>query len=118
MTTDEGMRIFSEIKAHPPLMRTQARAVHIGKEVDWTATFFSGEMEDQERAFVALRHEASDKMLFALVDLISHPWLQSTQRGETLRLRGRISSIGPLTIELEAVSLAQVTEATHEETTH
>lgn len=111
MTTDEAVRIFSEIEACPPLMRAKARAAHIGKEVDWTASFFSGEMGDEERAFVAFRHEASDRMLFAHVTLAGHPWLQSTKRGELVRLRGRISDIGPLTIDLEAVSLAPVAEA-------
>src|SRR3989338_3076418 len=107
MTTDEARRIFSEIEACPPLMRAQARAAHIGKEVDWTASFFSGEIENKEQTFVAFRHDASDKMLFARVKLADYPWLRSTKRGEVVRLRGRICDIGPLTIDLEAVSLAQ-----------
>lgn len=113
MTTDEAVKIFSEIEAYPPLMRAKARAAHVGKEVDWTATFFSGEMEDEERAFVAFRHEASDKMLFARVSLADYPWLQSARRGEAVRLQGRISKIGPLTIDLEAVNLTQIVEAAH-----
>lgn len=111
MTTDDAVKIFSEIETYPPLMRAQARAAHVGKDVDWTATFFSGDMEDEQRVFVALRHEASDKMLFAYVRLADHPWLQSTPRGETLRVRGRMANIGPLSIDLESVSLAQVAEA-------
>ena len=111
MMTDEAAKIFSEIEAGPPLMRAKARAVYIGNEIDWTAAFFSGEMEDEERAFLALRHEASDKMIFAHVSLLDYPWLQSTRRGEAVRLRGRIAEIGPLTIDLEVVSLSQVAEA-------
>ena len=113
MTTDEAVKIFSEIEACPPLMRSKARAVHIGKEVDWTATFFSGEMENEKRAFLAFRHEVSDKMIFVRASLADYPWLQSAQRGEPVRLRGRISKIGPLTIDLEGVSLTQIVEAAH-----
>lgn len=107
MTTEEAVKIFSEIETYPPLMRAQARTTHVGKDVDWRATFFSGDMEDGQRVFVALRHEASDKMLFAHVRLADYPWLQSTPRGETLRVRGRIANIGPLSIDLEAVILSQ-----------
>ena len=113
MTTDEAVRIFSEIEACPPLMRAKARAAHVGKEVDWTASFFSGEMEDEVCAFVAFRHEVSDKMIFARISLADNPWLESAKRGEPVRLQGRISSIGPLTIDLEAVSLSPVAEAAH-----
>jgi len=107
MTTDEAVKIFSEIETYPPLMRASARAAHVGKEVDWRAAFFSGDMGDGQRVFVALRHEASDKVLFAHVRLADHPWLQSTPRGETLRVQGRLADIGPLSIDLEAVTLAQ-----------
>ncbi len=110
MTTDEAIKIFSEIEACPPLLRAKARAAHLGKEVDWIATFFSGEMEDAAHAFVALRHDAIDKMIFARVNLADHPWLQSAQRGEVVRLRGRISKIGPLTVALDAVSLTQTAQ--------
>ena len=113
MTTNEAVKIFSEIEACPPLMRSKARAAHIGKEVDWTTTFFSGEMENEKRAFLAFRHEASDKMIFTRASLADYPWLQSSQRGEPVRLRGRISKIGPLTIDLEGVSLTQIVEAAH-----
>ena len=113
MTTDEAVRIFSEIEACPPLMRAKARAAHVGKEVDWIASFFSGEIENKKRAFVAFRHEASDKMIFTRVSLADYPWLESARRGEPVRLQGRISGIGPLTIDLEAVSLSPVAEAAH-----
>lgn len=113
MTTDDAVKIFSEIEACPPLMRSKARAAHIGKEVDWTATFFSGEMESKKRAFLAFRHEASDKMIFTRASLADYPWLQSAQRGEPVRLRGRISKLGPLTIDLKVMSLAQIAKAAH-----
>ncbi len=113
MTTDEAVKVFSEIEACPPLMRSQARAAHIGKEVDWTATFFSGEMENKKRAFLAFRHEASDKMIFTRASLADYPWLQSAQHGEPVRLRGRISKLGPLSIDLEAAILTQIAEAAH-----
>ncbi len=111
ITTDDAVRIFSEIEARPPLMRAKARATHIGKEVDWTATFFSGEPEDEQRVFLAFRHEASDKMIFTRVVMADYPWLQSMQRGALVRLHGRISDIGPLTIDLKAASLSPVAEA-------
>ena len=113
MMTDEAAKIFSEIEAGPPLMRAKARAAYIGKEVEWTAMFFSGEPENDERAFLAFRHEPSHKMIFARVALADYSWLQSTRRGELVRLHGRIADIGPLTIDLEGVSLIQVAEAAH-----
>lgn len=113
ITTDEARKIFSEIEACPPLMRAKARTAHIGKEIDWTAMFFTGEIEDGGYAFVALRHEASGKMLLTYVSLADHPWLESTQRGEAVQVRGRIAKIGALSIDLDAVSLAQVAEAAH-----
>ena len=113
MTTEEAVKIFSEIEAYPPLMRSKARAAHIGTEVEWTATFFSGEIENEKCAFLAFRHEASRKMIFVRASLADHPWLQSAQRGDPVRLRGRISEVGPLTINLEAVSLTQIAEAAH-----
>jgi hypothetical protein len=116
MTTDEAVKVFSEIEAGPPLMRTKRWRALIGKAVDWTATFFSGEPEREKRAFIALRHEASDKMLFASVKLADYPWLLSCQRGEELRVQGRISKIEPLTIHLETVHLTQAAAQVAQET--
>ena len=113
MTTDEAIKIFSEIEACPPLMRGKASAAHVGKEVDWIAIFFSGEMESKERAFVAFRHEPSKRMIFAHVKIADYPWLQTAQRGEPVQLRGRIAGIDPLRIKLDAVSLTRVAEAVH-----
>lgn len=110
MTTDEAAKIFSEIETLPPLIRSKARATYVGREVDWTAIFFSGEMENKKRAFLAFRHEASDKMIFTHANLTDYPWLQSMQRGELVQLRGWISKIGPVSIDLETLSLAQVTQ--------
>lgn len=114
MTTDETLKIFSEIESSPPLMRGKARAALVGKEVDWTAEFFSGELEGAKRAFIAFRHAASDKMLFASVDLDDYPWLLSCQRGETVRVQGQISKVEPLSIALKAVSLAQISGTVRE----
>lgn len=100
--------MFAKINAQPPLMRAKAWATYLGKEIDWTTTFFSGEIESGERVFLAFRHEASDKMIFVRVTLTDYPWLMSTRRGELVRLRGRIEDINPLTIDLEATSLEQV----------
>ena len=111
MTTQEAVKIFSKIEAYPPLMRSKARAAYIGKKVDWTATFFSGEMENKKRVFLAFKHEASDKMIFTRVKLADYPWLKTAQRGETVQLRGRIEKIDALTIDLESVSLTRVAEA-------
>ena len=108
MTTDEAAKIFSEIETLPPLMRSKATATYVGREVDWTAEFFSGEMETKKRAFLAFRHEASDKMIFTHANLADYPWLQSMQRGELVQLRGRLSKIGPVTIEFEASNLSPV----------
>ncbi len=113
MMTDEAAKIFSEIETGPPLMRARARAAYLGKEIDWTAAFFSGDPEDEQRAFLAFRHEPSQKMIFVRVALADYPWLQSAQRGERVRLHGRISDVGSLTIDLEAVRLVQVAEAAH-----
>ncbi len=110
MITNDAAKIFSEIETGPPLMRAKARVVYIGEEIDWTAAFFSGEPEDEQRVFLAFRHEPSDKMIFTYVALADYPWLQSMQRGELVRLRGRIVDVGSLTIDLEVASLSEVTE--------
>ena len=108
MTTDEAIKIFAEIDACLPLMRAKLRATHLGKSVDWTATFFSGELESNGRAFVALRHEASNKMLLASVKLDDHAWLLSCPRGEEVQVQGRIAKISALTIDLKTVRLTRV----------
>lgn len=108
ISTDEAAKIFSEIRTLSPLMRSKASAKYIGREVDWTAEFFSGEMETKKRAFLAFRHEASDKMIFTHANLADYPWLQSMQRGELVQLRGRISKVGPVSIDLETLSLTPV----------
>ena len=104
----EASEIFAKINAQPPLMRAKAWATYLGKEIDWITTFFSGEIESEERVFLAFRHEASDKMIFVRVTLTDYPWLTATRRGELVRLRGRIKDISPLAINLEATSLEQV----------
>ena len=111
MMTDGAAKIFSEIESGPQLMRAKARSAYIGQEIDWTAEFFSGEPEDEQRAFLALRHEPSEKMIFVHINLADYPWLQSARRGEVIRLRGRISKVEALTIGLDAVSLTQVAVA-------
>ena len=113
MMTDETAKTLSEIEAGPPLRRARARAAYIGEAVDWTTVFFSGEPEGEQHAFLTFRHDPSQKMIFVRVSLVQYPWLQSAQRGESVRLRGQISAIDALTVDLEAATLSQVAEASY-----
>ncbi len=106
--------IFAEIEACPPLMRTQTKAVYIGREVDWTLTFADGYEDRPGYARVMFHYQPHEVKFIAMgVPLADYPWLRPTHPGEVIRVRGRIADIGTLSIELQEASLMQLAEAAH-----
>ena len=94
--------IFAEIDAHPPLMRRQAVAQYVGRDVDWLLTFFDAHELGNDRARVTF-HVASQGMglVKGAVSLSDYPWLKSLHADEAVRVRGRIRNIDAMSIELE-----------------
>src|SRR3989338_8153414 len=74
----EPAEIFSEISACPPLMRTQTKAVYIGREVDWTLTFTDGYEDRPGCARVMFHYQPHEVKFIAMgVPLADYPWLRS-----------------------------------------
>lgn len=98
--------IFAEIDAYPPLMRREAVANYVGREVDWPLTFFDAHELGSDRARVVF-HVASQGMGFVkgTASLSDYPWLKSFHSGETVHVRGRICNIDTMFIELEISEL-------------
>ncbi|PIQ83469.1 MAG: hypothetical protein COV75_07485 [Candidatus Omnitrophica bacterium CG11_big_fil_rev_8_21_14_0_20_63_9] len=105
-------KIFSEIKAQPPLMQEQERSMYVGKEVDWTLLFADGYEASPGVARVMFRSEPNVLQFVAMnVRLADYPWLKSMHRGEVVRVRGRISGFSALSVELKNADLLQLAEA-------
>ena len=111
-TKVEPSELFAKIDACPPLMREQAKAMYLGKEVDWILNLVNGWAERSEHARLALRQERSNvQFVIATVPLSDCPWLRHVHTGERLRIRGRIADIDGMSIELEGTSVSQLIEA-------
>lgn len=110
----EPGKIFAAIEARPPLMREEAKAMYLGKDVDWILNLVNGWAERSERARLALRQERSNvQFVIATVPLSDCPWLRHVHASERLRIRGRIADIDNMSIELEGASVSHVVEAAH-----
>lgn len=114
MTSEEATRIFSEIEACPPLMRDEAKAAYLSREVDWILTLVDGREDQPGWARLMFRRQRNDlPYVAARVPLSDCPWLRYVHSGETVRLRGRIADVNARSIELESASVSQVIEAGH-----
>lgn len=108
----EPANIFEKIEAQPPLMRGQAKAAYIGKEVDWALTFADGYEDRSGKVRVMFRSRPHEIEFIAMrVALAEYPWLRSLRRGEPVQVRGRIADVGSTSIELRDARLLQLTEA-------
>lgn len=84
----------------------------IGKEVDWALRV--ADVREEMPGYVRLlcRSRLSDlKYVAADVPLARYPWLAGVRRGEPVQVRGRIATVGSLSIELAEPSLAQLVDA-------
>ena len=98
--------IFAEVEACPPLMREQAKAAYIGKEVAWPAIFANGYEQSLGQVRLMFQPDPTQvKFIGTTVCLLDYPWLKSTRAGETIHARGRIKNIDALRIELELSDL-------------
>lgn len=107
----EPSAIFKEIEAKPPLMREQAKAKYIGKQVKWTLTFLDGREGQDGEAHLTFHFNPQDiRMVSGNVFLSEYPRLRSMQPREALRVRGAIRKIDSLCIELEISELSLVSD--------
>ena len=115
----EPSEIFAKIEACPPLMREQAKAAYLGKEVAWPVIFVDGYEQSSGHARLTFQYQPSEvKFIGATARLSDYPWLKSTRAGETIRLRGRIRSINTLAIELDLKELLLAHPTAHHVSTH
>lgn len=105
--------IYAEINSHPPLMREQAKAAYIGREVDWPATFTDASEQPGEKASLMFYFEERDvRAVTGVVSLSEYPQLRSLHSDERLRVRGTIRKIDQLFIELD-ISKLVFAQSTH-----
>lgn len=112
----EPADIFAAIEARPPLMRKEAAASFIGREVNWTLTFSNGSEERPGQAWLIFRSDPHHvKMVAGYASLSDHPNLKTLQPGETVLASGRIRKIDTLYIELDIQDLVftKAAEAAH-----
>ena len=112
--TLEPSQIFAEVNACPPLMREQTKAKYLGQEVIWNGLFADGYEDQLGQARISLYFDQNDvRIIVASIVLLDYPWLKSMPAGSPLNIRGRISKIGALSIELDhsILSLAETVEA-------
>ena len=101
----EPAAIYSEINAQPPLMREEASEAYIGEEVEWLLTLANGSVR-KGRAELIFHFDSRDtRMVCGKAPLARYPWLKSLGAGETVRVRGRISRITSLSIDLDVLEL-------------
>ena len=98
----EPADIFATIEARPPLMRKEAAASFIGREVNWTLTFSNGSEERPGQAWLIFRSDPHNmRMVAGYASLADHPSLKTLQRNETVLVSGWVRKIDALYIELE-----------------
>ena len=98
----EPATIFAEIEARPPLMREEAKAKYLGKQVRWMLMFLDGRRDQEGEAHLTFHFNSEDvRMVSGNVPLPRYPRLRSMQPGEFLCVRGAIRKIDSLCIELE-----------------
>lgn len=95
-------QIFAAIEAQPPLMREEAKAKYLGKQVRWMLAFLDGHVYEPGEARLTFHFDSKDiRMVSGSVSLSKYPQLKSMQPGETLRIRGAIRKIESLCIDLD-----------------
>jgi hypothetical protein len=88
--------------AQPPLMRQQAAAVYLGKDVCWSLRFGNAMQISPGRAQLIFRFDPrSIRMVVGDVVLAAYPSLVRTRVGENILVRGRVQEIDDLRITLE-----------------
>ena len=103
--------IFAEIEAHPPLMREEAVKTYVGKDVNWTLTFWTGHMLDDHRVRLAFRVASQGiSMVMGTVSLSEYPWLKALHANEMVQVSGRIRDIEPMSLELDISELLLVSD--------
>lgn len=110
----EPSAIFGEIESHPPLMREQARAAYIGREVAWSAIFVNGYEQSPGQVRLTFQPEPNEiKFISVTTRLSDYPWLKSACAGEAVRLRGNIRSIDTLSVEVDLKELVPAKPSGH-----
>ncbi len=99
------------IAAPAEVFATRSKAACIGREVDWALRVADVRAEMPGYARLLFRSRLSDiKYVAADVPLARYPWLAGVRRGEPVQVRGRIATVGSLSIELAQPSLAQLVD--------
>ena len=94
--------IFAEVESRPPLMREQAKAKYLGKQVKWALAFLDGRAGQDGEARLTFHFDPQDiRMVSGSVRLSDYPRLRSTSVGERIRVRGTIRKVDALCIELD-----------------
>ena len=101
----EPTGIFAEMDAQPPLMRQQAAAAYLGKEVCWSLIFSNATQHGGQARLIFRFDPQSVRMVVGGVLLSSYPSLMRAHAGENALVRGRIRKIDDLSIELEIQEL-------------
>jgi hypothetical protein len=98
--------IYAEIESHPPLMREDAQRAYAGKEVEWLLRFVNGSARQEEARLTFWSEGGRSRMVVGKVSLATYPWLKSLPQGETVRVRGRITEIDSLIVNIDILELS------------
>ena len=112
----EPAAIFAEMDAQPPLMRPQAVAVYLGREVCWSLRFANATEPSQGQTRLIFRFSShSIRMVVGDVTLSAYPSMTGTRVNENVLVRGRVRKIDNLCIELEIhdLVLSRTLQAAH-----
>lgn len=102
--------------AQPPLMRQQAAAVYLGREVCWSLRFSNATEPSQGQTRLIFRFDShSVRMVVGDIALSSYPSMMSARVNENMLVRGRVRKIDNLCIELEIhdLVLSRTLQTTH-----
>ena len=109
-------RIFAEYDAQPPLMRKEFVQRYIGAEVDWSGTLADAREQKPGKIHVVCWPEPDGgKLIVGDVLFSEYPQLKQLRVGDPIQMRGTISNIDVISIELKVRDLvfAKAAEAAH-----
>ena len=98
----EPAEIFAEMDAQPPLVRQQAAAIYLDREVCWSLRFANATEPNQGQAHLIFRFDPYDiRMVVGDILLSEYPSMMGARVEENVLVRGRIRKIDNLCIKLE-----------------
>ncbi len=100
------------ISAPAEVFAARSKSACIGREVDWALRVVDVREEMPGYVRMLFRSRLNDVTYVAAeVPLARYPWLAGMRRGEPAQVRGRIATVGSLSIELAQPRLAQLVDA-------